>query len=727
MLPAVERVAPQITRDRLSALTRWALAWAGLCIVLALFIAHVVPALAANDWATDDEIAYLNGGLEIHERWGGVAGLLGAMLRAEFTRSERGPLYMALLSTFARRDLSMFDRARWVNLWIGMVAILLLYVLIWRWHRPAYAFAVCTLLATGPDYINSMAVVGAEVVFVPLIALTLLTLDRGLDHPRWWVVGFGLMGVSYLAKSNGFFLIVPALIAWAVRHGRSAWRARALWLGLLVFLLIGSPLFIRNWRMEGNPLYNANTRLMWIDEYEVSRTDAFREAGASLAGYLRTHTLGDMIRRLATGTALQLKLQARMLRGGIEWEPVGYLLLALAIVGLVIVGPRARRALWGLTFAEFIAFFGWMTPVWYLPHYTMPVVPTTLLSAWMAIGAGVRFISSQLPRLADGAPRWLGRLEPGVTAFAAALALASVTGLAWQIGRIEIPPAQEDAEVAALREWIAAHVGPGEPFVLGPERKYRMEWYATWQGDRFSLPEMNRVEELAAYLDEHQIRWLILTPRQIARRLDVFREWVVYHEPDGFLYLRPLPGWRVVDWDRLGERIDYVILKRNPGATSEPIILRETEEHRFSIPDEGQQPIDARFGGQIALRGYRVDRAKAAPGDQITVRLYWQRLARPQRAYTAFVHLITSEGTTILTQHDKPPRDGAYPTHEWLLDEVVIEDYTLSLPIDAPPGRYRLEVGWYDLDTGARLPVEVNGAGPVGDHLILPTEVQVEP
>jgi hypothetical protein len=54
---------------------------------------------------------------------------------------------------------------------------------------------------------------------------------------------------------------------------------------------------------------------------------------------------------------------------------------------------------------------------------------------------------------------------------------------------------------------------------------------------------------------------------------------------------------------------------------------------------------------------------------------------------------------------DTVPRGGGYPTLWWLLGEVVTDNVVLELPGDAPAEAYKLIVGWYDPETGARLPV----------------------
>ena len=704
----------------------WLAGVAGLFLVLTVYTARVEPELARNAWATDDEIAYLNGGIEIRETWGGPLGLLRGLLAGTFTRAERGPLYMALLSLFAERSLGMFDRARALDLWLGMAGLALLFLATWRWHGLSLALALGLALATNPYYLDSVAVVGAEVIFVPLIALTLLVLARGMSRPRWLPGGFALMGLAFLAKSNGIFLLAAALPAWIAARGRRFWRARAFWAALAALLLVASPLWIRNLRMTGNPLYNANTRLIWIDRYEVSRTEAFRQRGATLADYLRTHTAADIARRLFDGTRRQLALQARMLGGPVGSQAAGYALLALALIGFLAVGPPPERLLFGLAFAVFVLFFGWMTPVWFLPHYTLPVVPTAYLAAFRALGEGARRLGDRLNPL-EAASRLAanGLRHPAAIGLWALLTLGLAGAWLNAAARVTIPPARESPEVTALRTWLTTRLTSEDRYILGPEREFRMEWYANLPGQRYSIPAMGSLNELLAYMDQHQIDWLIVTPRQYARRLSVFQDWILYHEPDKFMYARPMPGWALIDYDRIGETVEYLIYRRDPAAPPRPIILRETPEHRFRLPRRPEHPVEVNFGDRIALRGFDVARTEVRPGDALEVTLYWQRLGRMRIGYTAFVHLLDEAESRVWGQQDKPPREGAYPTYEWLLDEVIVEAYRFTVPPETPPGAYRLEVGWYELATGQRLAIRPGPEVPPGDRYLLPTVIYV--
>jgi hypothetical protein len=72
--------------------------------------------------------------------------------------------------------------------------------------------------------------------------------------------------------------------------------------------------------------------------------------------------------------------------------------------------------------------------------------------------------------------------------------------------------------------------------------------------------------------------------------------------------------------------------------------------------------------------------------------------------YTVFVHLLDSEGT-IVAQEDREPLGGDYPTSHWSPGEVVQDPIQIPLEGDLQPGRYRLLVGMYDLETDTRLMV----------------------
>lgn len=119
----------------------------------------------------------------------------------------------------------------------------------------------------------------------------------------------------------------------------------------------------------------------------------------------------------------------------------------------------------------------------------------------------------------------------------------------------------------------------------------------------------------------------------------------------------------------------------------------------------------ADFGDGIALVGWHTQPAilsgakdETLNSGTLNLTIVWQAKRVMDRRYTAFVHLEKSDGGKV-TQDDREPRGGIYPTTRWAANEMVREVYTLLVPSDLPTGKYVLKIGWYDSETGDRLAV----------------------
>lgn len=121
---------------------------------------------------------------------------------------------------------------------------------------------------------------------------------------------------------------------------------------------------------------------------------------------------------------------------------------------------------------------------------------------------------------------------------------------------------------------------------------------------------------------------------------------------------------------------------------------------------------DYRLGDSIHLVGYDLPAKKFIAGESVSITLYW-RTERPiDKNYTVFVHLLgeefnLSQSNFLWGQVDHIPGAGAlplpYPTTAWLAGETVGDAYHVPIESRAPAGKYKIEVGMYDVATGARL------------------------
>lgn len=135
-------------------------------------------------------------------------------------------------------------------------------------------------------------------------------------------------------------------------------------------------------------------------------------------------------------------------------------------------------------------------------------------------------------------------------------------------------------------------------------------------------------------------------------------------------------------------------------------------------------PIRAYFGGMLELVGANLP-AQAKAGEPLNFTLHWQASAPVDFDYSAFAHLLDAGGNKV-AQADWQPRDamGILPTSTWPLHWPVIDAQQLQLPADLPAGEYTLLVGFYNWQSGDRLPAE---GLPVDRGVVVGDAVQLGP
>jgi uncharacterized membrane protein len=137
------------------------------------------------------------------------------------------------------------------------------------------------------------------------------------------------------------------------------------------------------------------------------------------------------------------------------------------------------------------------------------------------------------------------------------------------------------------------------------------------------------------------------------------------------------------------------------------------------------RPRQADFGQPAVIRllGYDVSPWETGPGDKLELTLFWQSLTGEMTgSYSVFVHLLDENGE-IVAQADGLPLSGFRPTTSWRKDEALVDGHSLSIPAEAA-GPYRLWIGFYDPESGLRLPVSVEGTLQADGRLPL-TEIIV--
>lgn len=129
--------------------------------------------------------------------------------------------------------------------------------------------------------------------------------------------------------------------------------------------------------------------------------------------------------------------------------------------------------------------------------------------------------------------------------------------------------------------------------------------------------------------------------------------------------------------------------------------------------------LNYELGAEIKLVGYQLVAPEMPAGEDLHLLLYWQADAELEQDYTVFVHVLDNAGQ-IVAQRDNMPRDDDLPTTQWPLGSLVDDPHLVPIPASTHAGEYRVAIGMYVLQTGARLPVrDASGKEVPGGAIVL--------
>lgn len=124
---------------------------------------------------------------------------------------------------------------------------------------------------------------------------------------------------------------------------------------------------------------------------------------------------------------------------------------------------------------------------------------------------------------------------------------------------------------------------------------------------------------------------------------------------------------------------------------------------------ETAEALDVTFGDRLKLIGAQTRAPTAQPGGQAEIILYWQALQPIDKDYSTFVHLI-DQNEIVVAQRDMYPGQGAWPTSQLRVGDIIASRYVLNIPSTAyAPDTLTWEVGVYEFAGGRRLPTAAGG------------------
>ncbi|MCI0476981.1 MAG: DUF2723 domain-containing protein [Anaerolineales bacterium] len=239
----------------------------------------------------------------------------------------------------------------------------------------------------------------------------------------------------------------------------------------------------------------------------------------------------------------------------------------------------------------------------------------------------------------------------------------------------------------------------------------------------FNFPHVDRSRETQARVQWTRILFAPIPPNAILvsnDRDEMMPLWYIQYVENTrrdllglFPLITPAPEHaniaRVTDRALSANRPVYFI-KPMPGieikyrVVASDALWRVTEQNRAP-----QKASSAVLADRVRALGYDV----AREANVLRVAIYWSPLAKLERDYTTFVHLLDARGNKIAQGNDHQVGGAFYPTTLWDVGETLRDEFVIALPPNLAPGDYRLFIGMYSQPDDQMLgePIEIGAVG----------------
>lgn len=598
--------------------------------------------------------------------------------------------------------------SRWVSLLMGAAAVFTTYLLSWEvFHGHRWlAFGPPLLLSCTPQFLFISASVNNDATAAATCGLALWTMAYLLRSGLRWrrIIALGLaVGLACLAKISALGLIPLAILAVLATKDHLHTSRKLIIMSAVVLTLVflaAGWWYMRNWLLYGNPLgWDAHFTMDWARATPAPLSRLWQQLPAVGRSYLAAFGWGNVQFPSAVyRAAATLGLMAF----------IGLILYTIKPLPTTRFRVICLLALWaGVVLIELLLWMRWVTaPHGRLLFPAAPAISVLLVLGWRRLVPANWERTVLLPLAATC-----------VLALVAPVAVIRPTyARPRQVAPSEIP-LRCYGDLAALWDFRI----PPERVVAGENAQVTLCWHAlneTAKDYSVFVQLVGRGDDVVA--DRYTYPGLGAYPTSQWKRGDAFCDTLRVPIPAS----APAPSlYRVAVGlfdHQTHERLPIYLADGTP--TNDPFIgrikVRSSTRRAITITN----PIVARFGEEIALLGYGLDRQTTEPGGRVSLVLYWQALRTPSADHTVFVHLRDQMGK-IVAQADGDPQEGNYPTSWWDTGETVVDERPLVAPLE--PGEYSLVVGLYDRTTGTRLPVS-GGASASMHEVVLPVQVKVQ-
>jgi 4-amino-4-deoxy-L-arabinose transferase-like glycosyltransferase len=567
------------------------------------------------------------------------------------------PLYFFLLHFLIKLAGDSDFTLRFLSVIFGVLIVPLIYFMGKKLCHTRVGLWAALLATISPFYLWYSQEARMYTLLVFLGLLSVYCLLRAIDEDKvGWYAIYAIIATSMLYTSLFSF----GLFAFEGLLGLLAALKRRRWVILAVFIIISLAFLPGLW-----------PRLIWMKPEQQQLVRQLVEDNVLAVYNYWPGILQDILNSFNFGLSL---------------DPTRLTLLNLVLLVFFVIGLLSFG--WDKPFdaAQDKLQHRWESRLFLLGYISIPIISLYLITLRLPIYRGSRYLITISPAY------YLG-LAAGLVAIKRRTRPVFLLSLSLVLGAMLLSdynyffsPDYHKEDYRSVARHIEEHSQVGDVIVGSGFDSWAFSHYYRGNLPLVWLPRPDRD--------------MVTDVQEIARQYD--RIWLLSdrlfeHDPQG----------RVKEW--LDDHLFRTTALVFPSYGSSPALLAYLTTSPFSdrLPAV-QYPMEASFGGKIALQGCDLPLGVPPAGERLRLTLYLQAEQVMEEDYKISVRLVDGEGH-LWGQYDNLPLNGAFPTSHWLPGTIVREWCDVPIQFGTPPGTYWLEVRMYRPNTTEDLEVFVGG------------------
>jgi len=222
---------------------------------------------------------------------------------------KQQPGWSLLISLFyhltsSNKFIDYENTVRILSVVVSTISILPMYMLARRFFDEKYSLVASALLAFEP-HLNRWAPLGyAEPLYNLVIILSLYFIL--VKDSRRVLISFVLAGILWWIRPNGIVMIFLISLIFIINFRRSPSFAKNLTLGIILFLIVISPILIQRYNQYGDPFYVYYGSSIFAGSEQQMIAENYDHNQFGLSEYVKQHGVVQFLSKFIVGGAYKI-------------------------------------------------------------------------------------------------------------------------------------------------------------------------------------------------------------------------------------------------------------------------------------------------------------------------------------------------------------------------------------------------------------------------------------